>query len=149
MPASPNLYVVRPSERPAERSDSVGLLRGCLFFTSAPIFTGIAGIWVGYNHGILNGILTGAAVALVVTILSVVIANIRGRLTTFDCIIPTILSIIAGIAFAPIKLVIDLSALSLATSIMSGVLLSAGLLMYKNQRIDKVWLIFPFITFVY
>jgi len=71
-----------------------------------------------------------------------------GKLTVMDCITPTILSIIAGILFAPIKL-FAASIFSPFTCIGGGILFSAALMLYKNGRMKGWALILPALTFVY
>jgi hypothetical protein len=126
----------------------VGVLRGCLFAVISPIFAIILGIAIGRDHGFWYGLLAGLGAMTLAGIIAAIFMNSGGKLTIADCIMPTILSIISGIVFAPLQL-LEGSFFSSATCIMSGVLFSIGLWLHKVGRMSGPWLIFPLLTFVY
>jgi hypothetical protein len=126
----------------------VGALRGCLVMVLSPVFSIVLGIAIGKEHGFWYGCLGGLVVLVLSGMIAAKLANSGGKLTVADCIIPTILSIISGIVFAPVQLFAG-SVFSAATCIFSGVLLSAGMLLYKKWRMAGWALILPSLTFVY
>lgn len=126
----------------------VGVLRGCLMALVAPIFSIAFGIGMAKRFGTGEGVLSGLALFVVFVVIIVKVINRGGTVTTFDCIVPTILSIIAGIAFAPIQL-IEGSVFSVATCIMGGAIFSTALWLYKNGRLSSWALILPALSFFY
>ena len=65
-----------------------------------------------------------------------------------DCLMQFCISIVCGIAFAPISIFAG-SLFSFATCIYSGVLLSLVLFLYMNGHIGWGYLVLPFLTFAY
>jgi hypothetical protein len=126
----------------------VGLLRAALLMVLSPVFSIVLGIAIGKQHGFWYGCLAGLVVFVISGIIAAKLANRGGKLTVADCVIPTILSIISGIVFAPIQL-FEGSVFSAATCIFSGVLLSTGMLLYKYGRMKGWALVLPSLTFVY
>lgn len=126
----------------------VGVLRGCLFAVISPIFAIILGIAIGKDHGFWYGLLAGFGAMTIAGIIAAILMNSGGKLTIADCVIPTILSVISGIVFAPLQL-FEGSPFSAATCIFSGVLLSVGMWLHKRGRLSGPALIFPSLTFVY
>lgn len=126
----------------------VGILRGCLILVLSPLFSIALGIVIGKIHGVWYGVLGGLGMLSLFGLISVKVMNAGGRLTTADCIIPLILSVISGIIFAPVHL-ISASVFSTATCIGSGILLMAAMFLYKSGRMNKWGLIIPACTFIY
>jgi len=114
----------------------------------SPVFSIVIGIAVGKDHGFWYGCLGGLVVLVLSGMIAAKLANSRGKLTVADCFIPTILSIISGIVFAPVQL-LEGSVFSAATCIFSGVLLSLGMFLHKNGRMAGWALILPSLTFIY
>lgn len=70
-------------------------------------------------------------------------------LSLYDCLVPFAVSVVCGIAFAPIELLAG-NLFSSATCIYSGFLLTLGLFSYRGGRINNpYWLLMPTMTFVY
>lgn len=126
----------------------IGALRGCLTMLFAPLFSLVFAIVVGNRFGFWEGCLTGLVVFVICVVIAVRFANTPGKLTTADCIIPTILALISGVVFGPVQLFAG-SVFSAATCIMSGILLSVALYLYKDGRFRAEWLILPVLTFLY
>lgn len=126
----------------------VGLLRAVLLMVLSPVFSIVLGIAIGKQQGFWYGCLAGLVFFVISGIIAAMLVNRGGKLTVADCVIPTILSIICGIVFAPIQIFLG-SVFSAATCIFSGVLLSTGMLLYKHGRMKGWALVLPSLTFVY
>lgn len=126
----------------------VGILRGVLLFVVSPVFSVLLGIAVGRGHGLWYGVLGGFVAFFVLVAIAAKLANSGGKLTAVDCLIPLVLSIISGVVFAPVQLLVG-SVFSVATCIFSGVLMSLGLFLYKAGKLKGWALILPALTFIY
>ncbi len=125
-------------------------LRGCCSMVFVPIVAIAAGILSGQHWGVCAGILVGVgALFATAQAISKFIVGQTKSLTVVDCLLPTFISIICGILFAPIAL-FAANFFSFATCIYSGILLTVALFAYRSGKIESAgWLVMPFLTFAY
>ncbi len=125
-------------------------LRGCCSMVFVPIVAIAAGILAGQHWGICAGILIGvASLFITANAISAFISKQTKSLTAVDCLLPTFISIVCGVLFAPIAL-FAANLFSFATCIFSGVILTVALFAYRSGRIESAgWLVMPFLTFAY
>lgn len=125
-------------------------IRGCMMAFFVPVVAICIGILVGQRYasgplGILAGI---GAIVVVGSLARLLISKTTKGLSLMDCFIPTIMSLCSGILFAPIALFSG-SLFSAATCIVSGILFSITLVLYRSGKIGTGYLILPGLTFVY
>lgn len=124
-------------------------LRGCCSFFFVPVISICSGIAIGQNAGVALGILGGIGAGFAsVFIISITIGKLTKELTYVDCLIPLIVSIISGVVFFPISL-FTASLFSTATCILAGALTSLTLFIYKTRELHPIFLVIPFLVFIY
>ena len=126
----------------------VGLLRGCLGGIVALVFSILSGIAIGRGLGWFAGILAGFVILVALGIVVGKLMNSEKGITTADCIIPLVISLISGIVFMPIGLISG-NLFSGATCIISGALLCFCLWLRKKGCMAEWSLIMPTLTFIY
>jgi hypothetical protein len=137
----------------ANKERGVGIargIRGCSLFFFIPIFSLAIGVETGRCYGVFWGIIV-AMMMLGLSFYGVgkLVDRTRSGLTSIDCFLPVVISLISGVVFLPIGIVAG-NLFSPATCIFSGILLTMGLLAYKTGTIQSAsWLILPFLTFLY
>jgi hypothetical protein len=147
-----------------DTNEAVGCLRGIiLIFITLAFSIGIGvsmgikkgiingnlyGAWKGILYGIGNGLLYSLGIFFVGIILTIIIVNTAKKLTTIDCILPLIISIICAVIFAPLHL-LQAEIFSIMTCIGSGFIFSMTLFYYKAKKIGGGWLIIPALVFCY
>lgn len=124
-------------------------IRGCSSCLMIPVVAICTGIGIGQKAGVWWGILGGVVACVAFSsIMSYLISKATKGLSVMDCLMPFCISIVCGIAFAPISIFAG-SLFSFATCIYSGVLLSLVLFLYMNGHIGWGYLVLPFLTFAY
>lgn len=124
-------------------------IRGCSSCLMIPVVAICTGIGIGQKAGVWWGILGGVVACVVfASIMSYLISKATKGLSVMDCLMPFCISIVCGIAFAPISIFAG-SLFSFATCIYSGVLLSLVLFLYMNGHVGWGYLVLPFLTFAY
>ena len=124
-------------------------IRGCSSCLMIPVVAICTGIGIGQKVGVWWGILGGVVACVAFSsIMSYLISKATKGLSVMDCLMPFCISIVCGIAFAPISIFAG-SLFSFATCIYSGVLLSLVLFLYMNGHIGWGYLVLPFLTFAY
>ena len=125
-----------------------GCLRSMILFPVGIVLSVLLGMASGQSLGVLWGIIIGIVAFLINIAIVVFVLNKSKTLTIVDCALPFVISILAAFTFAPLAL-FEGSFFSIGTCIFSGVFLSVGLILYKQNRIRGIYLILPMLTFIY
>ena len=126
----------------------VGFLRGCFGGIIALVFSTLFGIAIGRQFGWFPGILAGFMMIAGLGVVVGKLINSKKKITTADCIIPLVMSLISAIVFMPIGLVSG-NLFSAATCITAGAFLCVSMWLNKNGRLAEWALIMPMLTFIY